>query len=161
MAMDSMFASKSGADRLGAGKARASPLFEYLTQEELHKLKKGGQAQRLVEKLDQEPTLLVLDNIDTIIKSQDTKDFLETTEHAENLKVLATIRILQGPLKNRPEHLLKELEEKDVILLIRNLGRDVLNIANASPQRLARLNLKLRPSVGHRIGDALLQEETF
>lgn len=68
--------------------------------------------QELTNLLDQKLTLLVLDNVDSIIDSNDTKAFLEILSATRNLKVLLTIRVPQDVLKSGRDHALRELNAR-------------------------------------------------
>jgi hypothetical protein len=115
-----------------------------LLDERLRGLDDSRKIECLMEQLDKARFLVVLDNIDDMQDNPTTAHFIGLVDRLSNAKLMATCRIPSALLGHQRQLRLEALEERHAIALIREIGRDIPQIRDATDFDLRRVNEKLR-----------------
>jgi tetratricopeptide (TPR) repeat protein len=114
-----------------------------VTEEKLRDLSKSGRIRHVCEQLDKGGFLLVLDNIEDMLDNPTTRELMTHVGQFSKAKLLVTCRIHSSLLDSQREVRLGSLETRYAIGLIREIGRDIPRIRDASDLDLRRINEKI------------------
>ena len=115
-----------------------------LLDERLRSINVSGRLEYLCEQLDKGRFLVVLDNIDGLQENRTAATFFDVTEGFHNAKIIVACRIPHKSVTHQRELKLGALDTRHAIDLIREVGRDIPQISNATDSDLRRINEKLR-----------------
>jgi len=113
-------------------------------EDQFRLLNELGKVDYFATQLDKERFLIALDNIDDMQDQDSTKRFLDHASRFVRARVLVTCRIPDDSLPYQRKLRLQALEPRYAIILMREVGQDIPQIANATQSDLSRINEKLR-----------------
>ena len=114
-----------------------------IIEDRFRDLNEPGKIRYVCEQLDKGRFLLVLDNIDDMLDNPTTRELMAHVSQFSKAKLLVTCRIQSILVEWQREIHLGSLETRYAIALIREIGRDIPRIRDASDLDLGRIYEKL------------------
>jgi tetratricopeptide (TPR) repeat protein len=111
---------------------------------ELTNLSETGRLEYICSQLDRGRFLLVLDNIDDMQETSSINQFLDLVEKLKMAKVVVSCRMPTRPPAYQQQLKVTALDSKYAVDMIRDVGRNIPQIADATESDLLRINDRLR-----------------